>query len=157
MEGPLTLTPILRPLLPPYCSPWSTCRKSQDCKTCKTWIQAITDVKVLVWSEKRFFQMSKENTDIQKFEMLLVMIDCIWVVELWTIFFPYFLRFTGITVRNSIILGHLDGSVVEYLPLFGSRHGPGVKSHFRLPIGSLLLRLPMSLLSLCVSHEWIKS
>ena len=31
---------------------------------------------------------------------------------------------------------------------------PGIKSHIRLPAGSLLLPLPVSLpLSLCVSHE----
>ena len=43
---------------------------------------------------------------------------------------------------------------------FGLGHdpgGPGIKFHIRLPVGSLLLPLPMSLLSLCFSHEWINN
>ena len=56
------------------------------------------------------------------------------------------------------VQGHLGGSVVECLPsaqvmILGS-WDPGIKSHIRFPMGSLLLPLPMSLLpSLCLS--WI--
>ncbi|CAK7320259.1 hypothetical protein VULLAG_LOCUS22521 [Vulpes lagopus] len=51
--------------------------------------------------------------------------------------------------------GHVGGSVAEHLPLAQSViPGPGIESHIRLPAGSLLLPLPMSLpLSVCVSHE----
>ena len=48
--------------------------------------------------------------------------------------------------------GHLGGSVVEHLPLAQAvSWDPGIESHIRLPAGSLLLLLPVSLsLSLCV-------
>ena len=50
--------------------------------------------------------------------------------------------------------GHLGGSVIVCLWLRAWSRGPGVESHIRLPTGSLLLPLPMSLpLSLCLS--WI--
>ena len=48
-------------------------------------------------------------------------------------------------------MGHLGGSVVEHLPL---AQGVILGSCIGLPVGSLLLPLPMSLhLSLCISHE----
>ena len=52
--------------------------------------------------------------------------------------------------------GHLGGSAVERLPLTQVVIlGSGIKSYIRLPAGSLLLPLPMSLLlSLCISHEF---
>ena len=53
--------------------------------------------------------------------------------------------------------GHLGGSVVEHLPLAQVViPGPGIKSHFGLPVGklpSLFLPLPMSLPLSVVSHE----
>ena len=54
---------------------------------------------------------------------------------------------------QSVITGCLGGSAVEHLPLAqGMIPGPGIGSHIRLPIGSLLLPLPMSLpLSVYVS------
>ena len=52
-------------------------------------------------------------------------------------------------LHNLNYLGHLDGLVVECLPLaqvmtLGS-WGPGIESCIRLSVGSLLLPLPMSL------------
>ena len=51
--------------------------------------------------------------------------------------------------------GHLGGSAVEHLPSAqGVIPGARIESHIRLPTGSLLLPLPMSLpLSVCVFHE----
>ena len=47
-------------------------------------------------------------------------------------------------------VGHLSGSVVEHLPL-AQVMIPGIESCIRLPMGSLLLPLPMSLpLSVCL-------
>ena len=49
--------------------------------------------------------------------------------------------------------GCLGGLAVEHLPLARVViPGPEIESYIRLPAGSLLLPLPMSLL-LCVSHE----
>ena len=47
------------------------------------------------------------------------------------------------------ILGRLGGSVVEHLPLtqgmIPGSQGPGIESQVRLPVGILLLPLPVSL------------
>ena len=54
---------------------------------------------------------------------------------------------------NSKNEGRLGGSAVERLPLAqGMIQGSRIESHIRLPTGSLLLPLPMSL-PLSVSHE----
>ena len=52
-----------------------------------------------------------------------------------------------------MIQGCLGGSAVEHLPSAqGMILGLGIESHIKLPIGSLLLPLPVSLpLYLCVS------
>ena len=43
------------------------------------------------------------------------------------------------------VKGGLGGSVVEPLPLArGVIPGPGIESHIKLPVGSLLLPLPLS-------------
>ena len=43
---------------------------------------------------------------------------------------------------NRLELGHLGGSAVECLPLAqGMTPGPGIESHIRLPVRSLLLSL----------------
>ena len=56
-------------------------------------------------------------------------------------------------IKRQWLLGHLGGSVVELLPLAQVMiWGPGIEFHIQVPIGNLLLPLPMSLpLSLCVS------
>ena len=76
---------------------------------------------------------------------------------------PYFFFFsylfsTKLALNNSvysfIFMGHLGVSVVEHLPLAQVViPGPWDRVHIGLPIGSLLLPLPVSFGSLCVSHE----
>ena len=52
--------------------------------------------------------------------------------------------------RKSPGMGHLGGSVVEHLPLAqGVIPDPGIESHIRLPVKSLLLPLSVSL-----PHSW---
>ena len=53
-----------------------------------------------------------------------------------------------------VVLGHLGGSVVEFaFQLRAWSQSSEIESHIRLPARSLFLPLPMSLPSLCVSHE----